>query len=457
MPLTASAPPPLAIDRVDRSRAKKNQVRLRLSGHWVSGWNGQDGPATEALLVVQLHGRRHRFAATPEDADADAGVAFTASFTIPDWAVPEQSGQAVLWVGDEVVPVPPPGTAPRAVERTASPEDRSLEVSALDEALVGAEPESAEQPSPAGDGPAGDGGAAGRSGPLADLLFKETVTALRAELEQRTAEAARLRATLAQAHGESESRGGAASGLESTHAELREELRRLIEAVSEQRSEFDAALAAAHTERDRAREELGPTRRELDAARAELADVRAELEGARTELQQARRDRDTAHDEIDGRLATARAEFDQELAAARAEGEAALAAARREAEAENDATRQETETMLAAARGDSDTRAQAAEAEARELATRLREHAAGERRRTEEAAILREQLAAAHVAREAALGEVGGLRAELERLGGELAVLREQGGDAGDELTEAQALLADARALTERLRGESSS
>jgi predicted nucleic acid-binding Zn-ribbon protein len=420
MPMTVPALLPLAIDRVERSRAKQDLVRLRLSGHWVSGWGGQEGPASELLLVVRMHGRRHRFAATPEDADADAdaGVAFSASFTIPDWAVPEQSGQAVLWVGDEVVPVPPPGTAPRAAQRAAAPRvQRPLEVAVADEALVGEESEPAEQPSLAG-----DEGAAGRSGPLADLLFKETVTALRAELEQRTAEAARLRASLAQALGESESRGGAASGLESAHAELREELRRLMEAVDEQRREFDAALSVAHAERDHVREEL-----------------------------------DRAHDELSGRLATARAEFDQELAAARAEGEAALAAARLEFEAENDATRQETETMLAAARGESDTRAEAAEAEARELAARLREHAAGERRRAEEAAILREQLAAAHVARDAALGEVGGLRAELERLGGELAVLREQAGGAGDELSEAHALLADARALTERLRSESSS
>src|SRR5579875_4052965 len=113
--------------------------------------------------------------------------------------------------------------------------------------------------------------------------------------------------------------------------------------------------------------------------------------------------------------------------------------------------------MLAAARADAESRADAAEADARALAAQLREHAAGERRRAEEAAILREQLAAAHVARDAALGEVGGLRIELDRLGGELAVLREQRGGAGDELSEAQQLLADARALTERLRGESSS
>ncbi len=479
MPVTAPPPLPLAIDRVERSRAKRDQVRLRLTGHWLSGAPGGEAGSSEALLVVQMHGRRHRFPATHEDPQAEPGVEFTASFTIPDWAVPEQPGQAVLWVGDDVVAVPPPGATVRPAEPAASAGEHSgMEGDAREPEPVLADREPSESHQHSGEP------GAGRSGPLAELLFKETVTALRSELEQRTTEAAQLRARLAEAQRESESRSGAESGLESAHAELRAELRRLMEAVGEQRREFDEQLAAvrgerdtaqderdrAHGERDRAREELDRARTELDPvrgeleqvrseladARSELADVRAELEGARAELEQARGDRDQARNEVESRLATARAEFDQQLAAARAEGETLLAAARREAEALTDAARQETDTMLAAVRGESDTRAQAAEAEARELGARLRERTAGERRRAEEAAVLREQLAAAHVARDAALGEVGGLRAELERLGGELAVAREQGGSAGNELSEAQQLLADARALTERLRGESS-
>jgi chromosome segregation ATPase len=433
MPVTAPAPLPLAIDRVERSRAKRDQVRLRLSGRWLGGEGGSGsvGSAPEAMLVVQIHGRRHRFAATGED-EAETGsqvpLTFTASFTVPDWAVPEQPGQAVLWVGDEVVPVPPPGTTPRAPAAPQGPEER------VDRDRDPGPGVREPGPGHAGDPGLAEEGPAGRSGPLSDLLFKETVTALRAELEQRTAEAARLRSSLLQARQQPETRGPD-PGLESAHAELREELRRLMDAVGDQ---------------------LDPVRGELDEARSELADVRAELEGVRAELEQARADRDGARGELDGRLATARAEFDQQLAAARAEGEAAIAAARREAEAETELARQETETMLAAARGDADARTGAAQAEARDLAARLREHAAGERRRAEEAAVLREQLAAAHVARDAALAEAGGLRAELERLGAEVAVLREQTGHAGDELSQARQLLADARALTERLRGESS-
>jgi hypothetical protein len=59
------------------------------------------------------------------------------------------------------------------------------------------------------------------------------------------------------------------------------------------------------------------------------------------------------------------------------------------------------------------------------------------------------------VARDAAAGEVGGLRGELERLGSELAITRERYSAQGGDLGEAQRLLADARALTEQLRGQS--
>jgi hypothetical protein len=491
MPVTAPAPPPLAIDRVERSRAKQDQVRLRLTGRWLTGDEaaGWAGSGSEALLVVQTHGRRHRFAATVENRDGDPSAEFSASFTLPDWAVPDQAGQAVLWVGDDVVPVPPPGAAGAgAVRRSAEPpaERGGRNVASGPEARGAAGEQAVTAGAVTGTGrevtgsgreltgTGGEGETSGRSGPLSELLFKETVTALRAELQQRTAEVARLRASLAQAQlaGPGSEGAGGDPEVESTHAELRAELRRLMDAVGVQRREFDAELATV-------RSELGDVRAELEGARAEL-------EGARAELQQARADRDAAREELESRLASAHTEFDQQLAAARAEGEAAVAAARaegeaavaaaraegeaavaaaraegeaavatarREAETEIELARQETETMLAAAREGAESRAEAAEAEARELAARLREHAAGERRRSEEAAILREQLAAAHVARDAAMGEAGGLRVELERVAGELAVLRERSGHAGDELSEARQLLADARALTDRLRG----
>jgi hypothetical protein len=55
-----------------------------------------------------------------------------------------------------------------------------------------------------------------RSGPLADLLLKETVAALHAELEQRTSETVRLRGALSDAQSELEARTASTDALEAT-------------------------------------------------------------------------------------------------------------------------------------------------------------------------------------------------------------------------------------------------
>ena len=60
------------------------------------------------------------------------------------------------------------------------------------------------------------------------------------------------------------------------------------------------------------------------------------------------------------------------------------------------------------------------------------------------------------MSRDAAAGEVAGLRAELERLGSELAITREHQSAQGADLGEAQRLLAEARSLSEQLRSQSS-
>jgi uncharacterized coiled-coil DUF342 family protein len=95
------------------------------------------------------------------------------------------------------------------------------------------------------------------------------------------------------------------------------------------------------------------------------------------------------------------------------------------------------------------------EAQARGAAVQqqLSEATAARHEHADEAAALRQQLAAASVSRDAAISEVAGLRSELDRLGTELAVAREQLGAEGGDLREAQRLLADARALSDQLRG----
>ncbi|HET9093448.1 MAG TPA: hypothetical protein VFN36_00055, partial [Solirubrobacteraceae bacterium] len=334
MPVTAPSLP-LVIDRVERARAKHDHVRLRLSGHWQGSREGREDPVSEALLVVQVHGRRHRFAAAPEAAREAAAArtqhAFTASFAIPDWAVPDQPGQAVLWVGDDVVPVPPPGAAPLPAEPPApSGEAPAREAGAVAQPEAVAQMGTVARPGPvageeaaAAAGSESAPGGGGRSGPLSDLLLKETVAALHVELEQRGGELARLRVALAEAR--EASRRGGDDDLERAHAELRDELRQLMEAVDEQRREFDAALASARTERDEARAERDEARAERDEARAELERVGGEREGLRGELESTRSERDSLRAEADaarGELQSVGAELEtsgSELGAVRGE------------------------------------------------------------------------------------------------------------------------------------------
>ena len=487
----APAQSPLAIDRVERARGKGDQVRLRLAGRRLTA---DDMSALDTLLVIQLQGRRHRFAAGRERHEhgpdgvgerRDAEL-WEATFTIPDWAVPSQHGQAALWVGNAVVPVPPPGAAPLAeVPTSASPEPAGPGIapgSSAEPAAPGG-PVALDRPEPAGE--------AGRSGPLADLLFKETVSALHAELEQRTAEAARLRGALADAQSDRSAHAATQSGLETAHAELRQELAQLMAAVAQQRAEFDERLAAARAERDQVRAEaedelakarshaedaVASARAEADAARSEAATARADLDTLRAELQTARADLDTLRAE----LQTARADADRatdDVATARRDADAAReqadgARTREQAAREQaDAAHREAEAESARGRGEADAQRVALERELEELVTardrraeqvaalnqRLAAISASDRRHADEVAALRGHLASAHISRDAATSEAGGLRAELERLGAELAVTREQTGAQGGDLGEAHQLLADARALTEQLRGHAAS
>jgi uncharacterized coiled-coil DUF342 family protein len=420
-----SVQPPLAIDRVERARGQGDQVRLRLSGHWLTA---RDVADLDALLVVQIDGRRHRFpAARHADGDASAADGWAASFTVPDWAVPDQIGQASLWVGTSIVPVPPPGTTAEELAATAPARPPESE--------LGAEPSALAVPPAGGSGASGD---IGRSGPLAEVLLKETVAALHVELERRATEVARLRGALAHARAELDSRGQREGQLESAHAELRHELGELMSAVTRQRAEFEQQLSAARAgaeEHERQRDRIGierdEARAERDAARAELERARAETETARHEIEQLR------------------AELEAQLSRVRDDTEARLSAARAELDVHLQTARHEFEQQAAAIRNQGD-------AEAARLDERLAEATAGERRRAQEAVALREQLATAQISRDAALSEAEGLRGELERLGTELSVTREQASGPGADLGEAQQLLADARALTEQLRGASS-
>ncbi len=394
----ASAEPPIAIDRVERARGPGDDVRLRLSGHWLIQDPPSQPDAPEALLVIQLQGRRHRFPADPLPAGAaPLPGTWQAEFTVPSWAVPTRRGQAAVWVGTSVIAVGPPGMPPGPVPSPSRSPELGVATPVPEAASsVPPEPEASPEPevgppeavSPGASGSPDPPADPGRGGPLASLLLKETVAALHAELERRSTEAAQLRGALAEAQSELDARAARQAGLESAHGELRHELEQLMAAATRQRQDFEERLAAVRDELDRAHE---------DAAMA---------------------------------------------MAAREETEAQLAQAREQAEAELAHAREQAEAELARARERAGT-----------LEEGLRARTDAQHRGAHEAAALREQLASAHISRDAAVSEAGGLRAELERLGAELTVMREQVSAHGGDLGEAQRLLADARALTEQLRG----
>jgi predicted nucleic acid-binding Zn-ribbon protein len=292
---------PIVIDRVDRSHATNGDgVRLRLSGRRLRHGHPDE---QEPLLIVQLHGRRHRFPAGREDPDMLlAPGAWEATFTLPTWAEPSQAGQAALWVGDAVVPVPLPGSTAGAAAPPGAPPHAGL-------------------PKPV------PGPPAAAPGPPAGHPIQDSMAALHAELEQRSAEAARLRGSLAEAHSELDARRATQSALESAHRDLRGELQGLSGAIGAQREEFgrrlsdlERRLAAAEAERDRARSELESERVRASQQLAATASVKQqsteELAGLREQLMTAQVSRDAAGSEV-GALRTELERLGSELAVSR--------------------------------------------------------------------------------------------------------------------------------------------
>ena len=117
----APADIPVAIDRVDCTRSDRDGVELRLTGRWLGG---ADAAGVRAAAGRPGAGRRHRFAPERDGHPLPPG-AWEATFRIPPWAQPRHEGQAALWVGTSVVPVPLPGTSgawiPPAIHRLPAP------------------------------------------------------------------------------------------------------------------------------------------------------------------------------------------------------------------------------------------------------------------------------------------------------------------------------------------------
>jgi hypothetical protein len=252
---------PLQLERVQSSRSAAGEIRLRLSGRW------SDPQAAvsedEELLVVNVEGRRHRFPVSRDEApDPDrAPDRWTASFTVPTWAEPREEGQAALWLGTAVIPVPPLLDGGERVLPPASP-DRAHQ---------------------------GPGSEPPRSGPLADVLLKETVAALHAELEQRTDDTATIRGALADVQADLEARVVRHAQLEETLGDLRDELDRLRTGLQEQRGE----LQERSSETEALREQLAAAQ---DASERRVTD----LEGLQADLAVANVSREAADSEAQG-------------------------------------------------------------------------------------------------------------------------------------------------------------
>jgi chromosome segregation ATPase len=123
-----------------------------------------------------------------------------------------------------------------------------------------------------------------RSGPLAELLLRETLAAARSQLRERTSELAQVRGALSDARAQLDAGDVRQGQMDATHAELRAELQQL----SDELARAQAQLAAANASRDGALSEATGLRVELDRLGGELAAAREQLGGRGGELGQAR-------------------------------------------------------------------------------------------------------------------------------------------------------------------------
>jgi hypothetical protein len=406
----------LRIERANSWRIDDETVLVSLSGRW-------SGPAHESagdeLLVVEVSGRRYRYPARSQGAESPMAVAgprfWTASFELPAWAEPRSAGQASVWIGSSAIEVPPVGREPEAGrEATSAP--------APAHALQFAQAPAADSPSwpaPAPVRPRGEPAAEdSRSGPLAELLLRETVSGLRSELRARAIELGQARGALADARARLDAGAASQEQMNATHAELRAELRQLSELVEHE--------GVRRAELERAR----------DAERVTASRQLEDYERSVGDLEQLVSERDAALEllvsERDAALELLVSERDAAVEQAMSERDAAL-----EQASERDAALQELAMLRASTQHDVEAR-EDLECRAGQLSDELVQAQA--------------ELAAANASRDGALSEATGLRVELDRLGGELAGAREQLGRRGGELGQARALLADARALAARLR-----
>lgn len=243
---------PLEIDKIESLPTDAGEVELKLGGRWAEPDRvlGED----QELLVVSVHGQRHRFPVrrVARDAEQPEPGRWNATFVVPGWAVPHEPGQAALWLGSAVIPIPPVRGPKQELQRTA-------DAAQIRTVLAGAQSELAAQ--------------AARHGEL-----EQTLAALRDELEQ-------LRAGVADQRRELHERA-------SESAALRERIG-AADAAAEHRVAETAGLrdelAAADASREAALSESAGLRSELERIATELAAMREQVRNQAGNLGQASR------------------------------------------------------------------------------------------------------------------------------------------------------------------------
>lgn len=253
---------PLEIEQIECAPLGQAKIAIRVTGRWRG--RGRT-PDSRAFLVLDIDGRRHRFPAMlePRRPRLVRPGSWGASFALPA-RFESQLANVSLWFGDVEVELPA-----ISVSSAALPEGEP----ALGD--IPAEGPDAVAPAPAADAPAA-----------------ETVAALRAGLQQRTAIAAQLRAELAATKAELEERVAHQAELESTQAELRAELEQLLALIEEDGAErvlLEARTRELAGELESLRAELAQSLVARDVAAGEAAGLRAEFDRLGAELSHARR------------------------------------------------------------------------------------------------------------------------------------------------------------------------
>jgi hypothetical protein len=294
---------PLEIDSVECSPMGADKLVVYVSGTWRGRRRSTDG---RPVLVVEAEDRRHRFPAIPEPRRSRIGRpgAWSASFAVPASLEPRLKGQMSLWLGNVAIPMPPVAfvasdVGPRTRPQPPRTRDAADEPGSTTDRAAGGEPDDPDQ----------------HDAPPAKPVtgnaqrLPQTVAALRAELRERTASEAELRALLARAQAELETRSGSRGDVELTHRELRAELDRLATQVAEQisqRAEIEskavvmaAQMADLEAELRELRSEIAEVEASRDGAEGLVAGLRAELDRTAAELAATPSDAGAEDDELD--------------------------------------------------------------------------------------------------------------------------------------------------------------